>query len=86
MSTDDHRDGEGNRAGAGGRTGAVTDRYVDPGPRVPRRPRPLCCRVVEYPDAPDRVTLFPAGLSDVELMARWLSADAGDLVDLETAR
>jgi hypothetical protein len=52
----------------------------------PRRPVTLQSRRVRYEGRPDRVTVFPPGLSDDARMTTWLSADSGAVVDLETVR
>jgi len=43
-------------------------------------------RVVEYPDAPDRCTLYPPELDDHERMTHWLSADREAFRSLELHR
>lgn len=57
----------------------------------PTRSRPselpeLVSKVVEYPSRPDRRTIFPPGLSGVDRMEQWLTADTDVFVDLETWR
>lgn len=42
--------------------------------------------VVNYEDRPDRRTVYPSGLSSVERMSTWLTADATAFVDLGDAR
>lgn len=46
----------------------------------------LCAEIVEYPDSPDRVTVYPPGLTGVDRMSTWLSADRSLLVDLDERR
>ncbi|MFC7079785.1 DUF7511 domain-containing protein [Halorussus caseinilyticus] len=46
----------------------------------------LCSVVVDYEDGPDRRTVYPDGLSSVERMSTWLTADDDAFVDLESAR
>lgn len=46
----------------------------------------LHAEVVEYPDSPDRVTVYPPGLTGVDRMSAWLSADRSLLVDLDEFR
>lgn len=43
-------------------------------------------RVVEYPEAADRCTLYPPGLVDHERMTHWISADRDAFVSLELHR
>ena len=40
--------------------------------------------VVEYEERPDRRTVYPAGVSDVERMSSWLTADDDAFVDLDS--
>lgn len=40
--------------------------------------------VVEYNDRPDRCTVYPPGLTSIERMATWLSADRSAFVSLES--
>lgn len=42
----------------------------------------LRATVVEYEDAPDECTIFPRGVSGVERMTTWISAEEGSYVDL----
>lgn len=42
--------------------------------------------VVEYSDRPDRCTVYPPGLTSVERMATWLSADRSAFVSLQSMR
>ncbi|WP_128476037.1 DUF7511 domain-containing protein [Halorussus pelagicus] len=42
--------------------------------------------VVEYEDRPDRRTVYPAGVSEMERMSSWLTADDDAFVDLEATR
>ena len=46
----------------------------------------LALRVVEYPDAPDRCTVYPLGLGDHERMTHWISADRDAFVSLALQR
>ena len=46
----------------------------------------LTLRVVEYPDAPDRCTVYPPDLGDHERMTHWISADRAAFVSLELRR
>lgn len=48
--------------------------------------RDLHAEIVEYPDSPDRVTVYPPGLTGVDRMSTWLSADRSLLVDLDERR
>lgn len=43
-------------------------------------------RVVEYPDAADRCTLYPPGLVEHERMTHWISADRDAFVPLDLNR
>lgn len=45
--------------------------------------RTLTAKIVEYPNSSNRCTIYPPGLTGIERMERWLSADASDFVDLE---
>ncbi|WP_410766514.1 hypothetical protein [Haloferax sp. DFSO60] len=38
--------------------------------------------IAPYDDAPDECTIFPAGLSENELLTTWLSAQEGSYVSL----
>ncbi|UPW00696.1 hypothetical protein M0R88_01005 [Halorussus gelatinilyticus] len=40
--------------------------------------------VVEYEDRPDRRTVYPAGVSGMERMSSWLTADDDAFVNLES--
>lgn len=51
-----------------------------------RSPDELRSVVVAYEDRPDRRTVFPPGLSGVERMSAWLTADDRAFVDLGDAR
>ncbi|MCO8265868.1 DUF7511 domain-containing protein [Haloferax prahovense] len=42
--------------------------------------------VAPYDDAPDECTIFPAGLSEDELLTTWLSAQEGGYVSLAEMR
>ena len=42
--------------------------------------------VINYEDRPDRRTVYPEGLTSVERMSTWLTADDDAFVDLEDAR
>jgi hypothetical protein len=42
--------------------------------------------VVNYEHRPDRRTVYPRGLSSIERMSTWLTADADAFVDLESVR
>jgi len=42
--------------------------------------------LVSYDDRPDRATLCPAGLSGVDRMETWLTADASAFVDVVAYR
>lgn len=42
--------------------------------------------VVQYETRPDRGTVHPPGLTGIERMETWLSADAAAFVDLDTWR
>lgn len=39
--------------------------------------------VAPYDDAPDECTIFPAGLSEEELLTTWISAKEGSFVSLD---
>ncbi|KAB1198102.1 MULTISPECIES: hypothetical protein [Haloferax] len=39
--------------------------------------------VAPYDDAPDECTIFPAGLSEEELLTTWVSAAEGSYVSLD---
>ncbi|ELZ81810.1 hypothetical protein C453_17379 [Haloferax elongans ATCC BAA-1513] len=39
--------------------------------------------VAPYDDAPDECTIFPAGLSEEELLTTWISAQEGSYVSLD---
>ncbi len=45
----------------------------------------LVARVVHY-ETGDELTMFPASSAGVDLMSRWLTAEAGSWVDLEEMR
>ncbi|WP_132059816.1 DUF7511 domain-containing protein [Halorussus amylolyticus] len=56
---------------------------------LPRDDRPflgLRSVVVTYDDRPDRRTVYPEGLSSVERMSTWFTANDGAFVDLDGAR
>ncbi|WP_435174916.1 DUF7511 domain-containing protein [Halorussus sp. AFM4] len=55
-------------------------------PRLDRPDVELSSVVVDYEDRPDRRTVYPEGLSSVERMSTWLTADDDAFVDLESAR
>ncbi|WP_135852786.1 DUF7511 domain-containing protein [Halorussus salinus] len=40
--------------------------------------------VVEYEERPDRRTVYPAGVSGMERMSSWLTADDDAFVDLDS--
>jgi hypothetical protein len=42
--------------------------------------------LVRYEDGPDRLTVYPPGLSGVARMSTWLTADAAAFRDLQGAR
>ncbi|PSQ11316.1 hypothetical protein BRC99_06555 [Halobacteriales archaeon QS_7_69_60] len=42
--------------------------------------------LVRYEDGPDRLTVYPPGLSGVARMSTWLTADADAFRDLRGAR
>lgn len=42
--------------------------------------------VVEYENRPDRRTIYPAGVSGMERMSSWLTADDSVFADLESTR
>ena len=42
--------------------------------------------LVRYEDGPDRLTVYPPGLSSVARMSMWLTADADAFRDLEAVR
>ncbi|WP_435194681.1 DUF7511 domain-containing protein [Natronomonas sp. EA1] len=46
----------------------------------------LNAELVCYVDAPDRVTVYPDGLDDIDRMSTWLSADAAAFLDLDDCR
>lgn len=46
----------------------------------------LEARVVEYPDGPDRCTIYPRGLSEADRVTTWLSADRAAFVSLDLYR
>ncbi|RDZ64012.1 hypothetical protein C5B90_12985 [Haloferax sp. Atlit-12N] len=46
----------------------------------------LVAIVAPYDDAPDECTIFPAGLSEDELLTTWLSAQEGAYVSLAEMR
>jgi hypothetical protein len=39
--------------------------------------------VAPYDDAPDECTIFPAGISEDELLTTWISAQEGSYVSLD---
>jgi len=43
-------------------------------------------KVTEYPNHPDRCTIYPPGLSGVARMSTWISVDQHVAVDLERMR
>lgn len=47
-------------------------------------PQALSARIVRYPHRSDRVTIHPTGVDEVTLMGSWLTADATDLVALDS--
>ena len=55
-------------------------------PRLDRPAIELSSVVVDYEDRPNRRTVYPDGLSSVERMSTWLTADDAVFVDLESAR
>lgn len=59
---------------------------LDTAPRTDHPLADLRSVVVNYADEPDRRTVYPAGLSSVERMSTWFTADADAFVDLEDAR
>lgn len=42
--------------------------------------------LVRYVDTPDRVTVYPEGLDDIDRMSTWLTADADAFVPLDEYR
>lgn len=46
----------------------------------------LVLRIVEYPEATDRCTIYPPGLEDHERTTHWLSADRDAFVPLAGRR
>jgi len=54
----------------------------------PRRKRRigLRCRTTEYPDRPDRCTVYPPELGGVPRMSTWISLDRVAVLDLERMR
>ena len=60
---------------AAGRTDARTARDVA-----------LESTLVRYEDGPDRLTVYPPGLSSVARMSTWLTADADAFRDLQGGR
>ena len=42
----------------------------------------LRATIVEYENAPDECTIYPSGVSGVERMTTWISAEEGSYVDL----
>jgi hypothetical protein len=67
---------------AGSRTG---ESDIDRSPRASSTPD-LLLTVVQYETRPDRGTVHPPGLTGIDRMETWLSADAAAFVDLDTWR
>lgn len=44
----------------------------------------LRATVVEYENAPDECTIYPRGVSGMEQMTTWMSAEEDSFVDLES--
>lgn len=42
----------------------------------------LRATIVEYEDAPNECTIYPNGVSEMERMTTWISAEEGSYVDL----
>lgn len=53
---------------------------------VPGRTPELRLTIVEYEKRPTKGTIFPPGLTGIERMETWLSADFAAFVDLEAWR
>lgn len=69
-------------------TGASEDSSVERTPVDP--PASESCtleaKVVDYPDRADRCTIYPPGLTGIDRMEQWLTADTRAFVDLQTWR
>jgi hypothetical protein len=59
---------------------------VDRSPRAASSTPSLLLTVVQYETRPDRGTVHPPGLTGIDRMETWLSADAAAFVDLDTWR
>lgn len=55
---------------------------ASPEPTRMATPRELRLAVVRYDEGPDRCTLYPPGLTGIERMETWISADMSAVVDL----
>jgi hypothetical protein len=44
----------------------------------------LRATVVEYENAPDECTIYPSGVTGMEQMTTWISAEEDSFVDLES--
>lgn len=62
-----------------------TSRWEALGRTVPEHEH-LEMRVVEYPDAADRCTLYPPNLVDHERMTHWISVDRAALIPVDHIR
>ncbi|WP_158056270.1 DUF7511 domain-containing protein [Halorussus halophilus] len=70
----------------GDRTDTDDTADFDTAPRADHTLADLRSVVVNYEDRPDRRTVYPGGLSSVERMSTWLTADATAFIELDDAR
>ncbi|ELZ96482.1 hypothetical protein C440_05023 [Haloferax mucosum ATCC BAA-1512] len=64
----------------------TTMRTETMGSRTPTDDAEYTAIVAPYDDAPDECTIFPAGLSETEMMTTWISAQEGGYVSLTEMR
>jgi hypothetical protein len=66
--------------------GAPTDDRTQQSPDLHHPAADYRAEIVEYDDAPDECTIYPADAQEWELMTRWITAREGSYVDLEEMR
>ncbi|AFK19762.1 hypothetical protein E6P09_01350 [Haloferax mediterranei ATCC 33500] len=64
----------------------TTTRTENPGANLSTDDVEYTAIVAPYDDAPDECTIFPAGLTEAEMMTTWVSAQEGAYVSLEAMR
>ncbi|MFC7226850.1 hypothetical protein N0B31_05500 [Salinirubellus salinus] len=74
-----------NRGSAGDRTSGVGT-GDERGLESAETPPGLVSAVVAYTDGPDRRTVYPPGLSSVERMSTWFTADDDAFLDVDEMR